>query len=146
MTNGRILTEPAAIRDHLGSARTIAVAWVSPKPERDSHRVARYLQNAGYRVLPVRPGQKRLLGQPAYRRLADIGERVDIVNLFRNPRFIPEMAREALTLRPRLVWMQEGISHFEAAMMLNAAGIDVVMDRCIRVDHERLWAWEHGRP
>ncbi|MFZ7128211.1 MAG: CoA-binding protein [Desulfobacterales bacterium] len=138
MARGRILTDEGPIRDHLLAAKTIAVAWVSPKPDRDSHKVAIYLSDNGYRVLPVRPGQKRLLGLPVFRSLADITEPVDIVDVFRNAAHVMEMAKAALLLEPRLVWMQEGIEHFGAALMLNAAGIDVVMNRCIKVDHEQL--------
>ncbi len=139
MKTGRILADPESIRHHLKASETIAVAWLSPKSDRDSHRVAGYLRENGYRIIPVRPGQKQILGETAYPSLQRIPTSVDIVTLFRNPSFILEMAKEAMGLNPRLVWMQEGIVHHGAALLLNASGIDVVMNRCIKVDHEQLF-------
>ena len=139
MPTGRIITDPAAIADHLKAARTIAVIGLSPKPARDSHRVSRYMQGNGYRIIPVRPAQQSILGETAYATLDDVPPPVDIVNVFRQPAYVPEHAEQALRLKPRLFWMQEGIEHFQAALMLNAAGIDVVMNRCIMVDHEHLF-------
>lgn len=138
MTTGRMLTTREAIARHLTHATSIAVVGLSPKPDRDSHRVSAYMQDHGYRIIPVRPAQKTILGETAYPSLDDVPGPVDIVNIFRAPKFVMAHAREALRLKPALFWMQEGISHFEAAMMLTEAGIDVVMDRCIMVDHQRL--------
>jgi predicted CoA-binding protein len=138
MGTGRIITEDADIRALLQSARTIAVLGVSPKPERDSFQVAAYLKEKGYRVIPVRPAQLEILGEKAYPSLDDVAEEVDVVDVFRRPEQVMAHAREALRLKPRVFWMQEGIENPAAAELLAAAGIDVVMDRCIKRDHERL--------
>lgn len=138
MSRGRILTAEEEIRSLLSSAKTVAVVGISPKPERDSHRVAAYLKDKGYRVVPVRPAQEEILGEKAYARLDDVPGPVDIVDVFRRPEQVPAHAEEALRLRPRAFWMQEGIEHREAAELLTAAGIDVVMNRCIMREHARL--------
>ena len=146
MATGRMLTTTSDIARRLASARIIAVVGLSPKPDRDSYRVSAYMQRQGYRIIPVRPAQKTILGEPAMPTLDDVSPPVDIVNVFRHPRYVMDHARQALRLRPKLFWMQEGISHFEAAMMLTGAGIDVVMDRCIMVDHARMHAAAAGNP
>ncbi len=138
MSRGRILTAEEEIRSLLSSAKTVAVVGISPKPERDSHRVAAYLKDKGYRVIPVRPAQEEILGEKAYARLDDVPGPVDIVDVFRRPEQVPAHAEEALRLKPRAFWMQEGIEHREAAELLTAAGIDVVMNRCIMREHARL--------
>jgi hypothetical protein len=141
MTSGRILTDDRDIRELLEGARTIAVVGLSPKPQRDSHRVARYLKGQGYRIIPVRPAQKAILDEKAYKKLDDITERVDIVNVFRNPAQVYDLARETVTLRllPGAFWMQLAIENQAAAELLTAAGIDVIMNRCIKVEHGRLF-------
>ena len=138
MKSGKIIAGDAQIRDLLENARTIAILGLSPKPERDSHNVAKYLKDQGYKILPVRPGQKEILGERAYATLDDIHENVDIVDVFRNPSQIVPHAHEAIRLRPNIFWMQLGIESQEAAEMLTDAGIDVVMNRCIKIEHDRL--------
>ena len=138
MKSGKIITQDDKIRNILKNARTIAVLGLSPKPERDSNMVARYLKEQGYRIIPVRPAQKEILGEKVYASLDDIEETVDIVNVFRNPAQIVPHAHEAIRLKPKVFWMQLNIENREAADLLTAAGIDVIMDRCIKVDHERL--------
>jgi len=138
MKPGRIITRDHEIRNMLETARAIAVLGLSPKPERDSNRVAGYLKDHGYRIIPVRPAQKEILGEKAYRFMDDIKEPVDIVNVFRNSAQIIPHAHEAVRLKPKVFWMQLNIENREAADLLTAAGIDVVMDRCIKVEHERL--------
>jgi len=138
MKTGRIITQDDNIRDILNSAKTIAILGLSPKPERDSNRVAGYLKDHGYRIIPIRPAQKEILGEKAYRSLDDIKEPVDIVNVFRNSSQIIPHAHEAMRLKPKVFWMQLNIENREAAALLTSAGIDVVMDRCIEVEHERL--------
>lgn len=142
MNSGNVLTSADEIAERLASIRTIAVLGLSPKPERDSHRVARYMQENGYRIVPVRPGQAEILGEPAYAALGDIPEPVDAVDVFRNAKQIPGHVPEILAMNPRpgLVWMQLGIAHEGAAQELTAAGIDVVMNRCIKVDHAKYVA------
>jgi len=138
MHSGKMLTSAQEIARHLNAARVIAVVGLSPKPQRDSHRVSAYMQAHGYRIVPVRPAQPAILGETAFSTLDDVSPPVDIICVFRQSRYVMDHARQALRLAPKLFWMQEGITHFEAAMMLNAAGIDVVMDRCIMVDHRRM--------
>lgn len=138
MKTGRIITHDENIRDILKTSKTIAIVGLSPKPERDSNRVAGYLKDHGYRIIPIRPAQKEILGEKAYRSLDDIKQSVDIVNVFRNPAQIIPHAQEAIRLKPKVFWMQRNIENREAAHLLTAAGIDVIMDRCIEVEHERL--------
>jgi predicted CoA-binding protein len=138
MKTGRIITRDHEIKNMIESAKAIAILGVSPKPERDSNWVAGYLKDHGYRIIPVRPAQKEILGEKAYRSIDDIKEPVDIVNVFRNSAQIVPHAHEAIRLKPKVFWMQLNIENREAAGLLTAAGIDVVMDRCIKVEHERL--------
>ena len=138
MKIGRIITQDENIRDILNAAKTIAILGLSPKPERDSNRVAVYLKDHGYRIIPIRPAQKEILGEKAYRSLDDIKQSVDIVNVFRNPAQIIPHAHEAIRLKAKVFWMQLNIENRDAADLLTVAGIDVVMDRCIEVEHERL--------
>ncbi len=124
----------------LRTARTIAVVGLSPCPERPSHQVAAYLQAAGYRILPVRPDGEFILGEPVYPNLAAAGAAgpLDIVNIFRRSEAVAELTGDLLALRPRLVWMQVGVRDPVTAARLEAAGIPVVMDRCLMVDHRSL--------
>jgi hypothetical protein len=140
LKKGDILTDYRQIKPVLEQAGTIAVLGVSPKPERDSHRVARYLQEAGYRILPVRPAQKEILGEKVYRNLNEIDAPVEIVDAFRTSDQIMAHVPDVIRLRPRVFWMQLGIENAEAAGMLTEAGIDVVMNRCIKIDHENLFS------
>ena len=139
MGTGQIITDDRRIHELLIRAKTIAVLGLSPKPDRDSYRVAAYLKDHGYRIIPVRPAQAEILGEKAYPSLDDLPGTVDIVDVFRSAEQVLPHARETLRLRPLAFWMQEGIANPEAAGLLTAAGIDVVMDRCIKRDHERLF-------
>lgn len=138
MKTGRIVTADEDIKTLLAAAKTIAVVGLSPKPDRDSYQVAAYLQQHGYRVIPVRPAQAEILGEKAYASLDDIAGPVDIIDVFRSSDQILPHAQEALRLKPKVFWMQEGIENQEAAALLTAAGIDVVMNHCIKRDHARL--------
>ena len=138
MKPGKIINDDNIIRHLLINARTIAVVGLSPKPERDSNMVARYLKDHGYRIIPVRPAQKEILGEKAYSSLDDIDESMDIVNVFRNSAQIMPHAHEALRVKPKLFWMQVGIENQKAAELLTKAGIDVVMNKCIMVEHDCL--------
>lgn len=124
----------------LRRAHTIAVVGIKAGESDDAYRVPRYMQQHGYRVLPVNPMLETVLGEPCVARLADLGDRVDIVNLFRAIDHIPAHAEEilAMTPRPGAVWMQLGIQHGAAASALRAADIEVVQDHCIMVEHRRL--------
>ena len=138
MRSGKIINEDSDIKDMLENAKTIAILGLSPKPERDSNRVARYLKDHGYKIIPVRPGQEEILGQSAFAALDDIKENVDIVDVFRNPEQILLHAHEAIRMQPKVFWMQLGIENQEAASLLVKAGIDVVMNKCIKIEHDRL--------
>lgn len=139
MKTGRIITADADIKAVLTSSKTIAVVGLSPKPDRESFQVAAYLKDRGYTVIPVRPAQAEILGEKAYPSLDDIPGPVDIVDVFRSSEQILPHAHEALRRKPGTFWMQEGIENREAAALLTAAGIDVVMDRCIKREHARLF-------
>ena len=132
---GKILTSDREIKEVLETAQTIAVVGLSPKPERDSHKVAKYMQESGYTIIPVRPAQKEILGERAYKTLDQVPGPVDIVDLFRKSEDVMPHVDEAISVGCRLFWMQSGIVNQEAAKRLTDHGIDVVMDRCIKVDH-----------
>ena len=123
------------IFDLLRTARTIAVVGLSDNPLRPSHGVAAYLQSQGYRIIPVNPEIKASLGEKAYPSLLDVPEKIDIVDIFRRPEFVEEVVDQAIQLKIPAVWMQEEIVHEKAAQKARAAGIFVVMDRCILVEH-----------
>ena len=124
----------------LRNCRTIAVVGLSPKPSRPSHMVAAYLLRAGYEVIPVNPGQDEILGRRCYPSLTAVPGRVDLVDIFRNPADVPPIVDEAIAIGARVVWMQLGIVNHEAARKAEAAGLQVVMDRCLKVDHQHLAA------
>ena len=130
------VTDP--IRSLLAAARTIAVIGCSADPGRDSHRVAAYLQRAGYRVIPVNPGFDELLGERCYRDLAAIpGEvEIDIVDVFRRSEHVPPVADQAIARGARALWLQLGITHPEAERGAAEAGLQVVSNRCLKVEHQ----------
>ncbi|MDJ0852945.1 MAG: CoA-binding protein [Myxococcota bacterium] len=132
--------EDSALRDLLRGVRSIAVVGIKNGETEDAFRVPRYLQEQGYRILAVNPRLESVLGEPAHATLAEVGEPIDLVNVFRAPQHVPAHADEVLALRPlpRAVWMQLGIAHAEASQRLRDAGVQVVEDRCIMVDHRRL--------
>lgn len=126
------------IRELLTRARRVAVVGLSPRPERDSHRVARYLQARGYEIVPVYPREERILGQQVYRSVRDIPGGVDLVDVFRRGQDLPEVVEDALAAGAPALWFQIDCVNEEAAARATAAGATVVMDRCIMVDHARL--------
>ena len=126
---------PDQIHEILQHARTIAVVGLSDNPLRPSHGVAAYLQSQGYRVIPVNPEIKGALGEKAYPSLLDVPEKIDIVDIFRRPEFVEEVVDQAIQLKVSAVWMQEQVIHERAAQKARAAGIFVIMDRCILVEH-----------
>jgi predicted CoA-binding protein len=119
----------------LVSSRTIAIVGLSSKRFRPSFGVAEYLQSAGYHIIPVNPSESEVLGEPAYPRLEDIPEKVDIVDIFRRSEFLPDIVESAIRIGARAVWMQEGVIHSEAAERARRAGLTVVMDQCILKEH-----------
>ncbi len=130
------------LRDLLQNSPTIAMVGASANPSRPSNGVMRYLLEHGFRVIPINPGhaESKILGQTAYARLADVPEPIDIVDIFRRPEFVGGVVDEALQLRtpPKAIWMQLGIRDDAAAARAEAAGIAVVMNRCIKIEHSRL--------
>ena len=126
------------IAEILKSARTIAVVGLSPKRYRPSYGVAEYLQKAGYRIIPVNPRESELLGERCYPDLEAIPEAVDIVDIFRRSEFVPEIVEAAIRKGAKVIWMQEGVVHEDAARRAEGAGLAGVMDRCILKDHRRL--------
>jgi hypothetical protein len=125
------------IGDLLSRSKVIAVVGLSSKPHRPSHGVARYLQSVGYRVIPVNPHEKEVLGEKSYPRLEDVPVHVDIVDVFRRSEFVPPVVEAAIAIRARAVWMQEGVIHEQAAARARAAGLEVVMDRCTLKEHAK---------
>lgn len=123
----------------LESAKNIAVVGLSNSPMRASFGVSRFLQRQGYRVIPVNPNETEVLGERAYPGLGDVPDPIDIVNIFRRPEFVPEVVEAALKKPVRCIWMQEGVIHAEAAARAEAAGVPVVMDRCILKELARLF-------
>jgi predicted CoA-binding protein len=117
------------------AARTIAVVGLSDDPAKPSHYVSAYMQSAGKRILPVNPSIASVLGETCYPSLRDLPEKPDLVNVFRLPKAIPGIVDEMIELGLTHLWVQQGIRHAEAAARAEAAGIRVVMDRCIMVDH-----------
>ena len=138
MKQGKIIKEDDDIKELLENSRTIAILGLSPKPDRESNKIAKYLKDNGYSIIPVRPGQKEILGQSVYATLDDIKKDVDIVDVFRNPEQVLPHAHEAIQMQPKVFWMQLGIENHEAASLLVKAGIDVVMNKCIKIEHDRL--------
>ncbi len=116
----------------LKQARTIAVVGISEKPDRPSNDVASYLIEQGYDVIPVNPALEQVLGRRCFKDIASIGKPVDIVDVFRRPEAVPEIADEAIASGARAIWMQEGVSHEEAAKRARAAGLIVIEDLCIK--------------
>lgn len=130
------------LRDLLRRARTIAVVGLSPKPIRPSHSVARYLQRAGYRIIPINPGYEEILGERSYPTLeaAARDHAIDVVNVFRRSEHAGGVVDQALALRPPplLIWLQQGVEDHAAAQRAAAAGIPIVMDDCLAVEHRHL--------
>jgi hypothetical protein len=127
------------LRRILTECRTIAVVGLSAKENRPSHGVARYLQQHGYRIVPVNPRFESVLGERCYARLADIPHPVDMVDVFRRPEEVLPVAQEAVAIGARCLWQQLGIANLEADRVARAAGLDAVMDRCIKIEHARLF-------
>ena len=123
------------IRDHL---KTIAVVGLSPKPHRASHQVALYLQQQGYQIIPVHPQHQTILGLTCYPNLAAIPVHVDMVDCFRASEAMPDLTDEVIAIGAKVMWMQLGIYHADAATKARAAGIAVVMDRCPKIEFPRL--------
>ena len=123
--------EDDSITRILASAKTIAVVGLSGKPYRSSFGVSETLQSSGYRIFPVNPKEIEVLGEKCYARLEDIPERIDIVDIFRRPEFVPEIVDSAIRIGARAIWMQEGVEDEPSAARARQAGLFVIMDNCI---------------
>jgi predicted CoA-binding protein len=124
--------------DILTSANTIASVGLSSNVEKESHMVAWYLKEQGYRIIPVNPTATEILGEKVYTSLSDIPDKVDVVQIFRKSEDVPPVVDEAIKIGAKVVWMQEGIVNYEAAKKAEDAGLQVVMDACMRATHRRL--------
>jgi predicted CoA-binding protein len=129
-----------AVRRLLQGVRRIAVVGLSPKPHRDSHRVARYLLESGYEIVPVYPREDEILGRKVYRRVRDVAGTVDLVDVFRRSEELPEVIDDVLAARAGALWLQIGCIDEAGARRAREAGLTVVMDRCLMVEHARLLA------
>jgi hypothetical protein len=129
------------IKEMLQNIKTIAVIGISPKEDRPSYIVASYLKSKGYRVIPVRPDGEEILGEKVYRSLSEIPKEitVDVVDIFRKSEEVPPIVEEAIQQGIKVVWMQEGVIHKEAGEKAEMAGSKVIMDRCIKKEHQRLF-------
>jgi hypothetical protein len=128
------------IGELLKRIKTIAVVGLSDSPLRPSYGVSAYMQTQGYRIIPVNPRIKGALGEKAVASLAEVRERIDLVDVFRRSEFVPEIVDEAIRLKAPAIWLQEGVVHEEAAEKARRAGIFVVMDRCILKEHRARFA------
>ena len=128
------------ISEILRNAHTIAVVGLSGKRFRPSYGVAEYMQRAGYRIIPVNPREKQVLGETSYPNLEAVPESIDIVDIFRRSDFVLEIVEAAIRKGAKVIWMQEGVIHEDAAQRAMEAGLTVVMDRCMRATWQRLLA------
>jgi predicted CoA-binding protein len=128
-----------SLRRILKQNHTIAVVGLSAQWFRPSFFAAKYLQEHGYRVIPVNPAYAEVLGEKCYPSLRDVPEKVDVVDVFRKPEDVPPIAEDAVAIGAKVLWMQIGVVHEAAAKQVRAAGLEVVMDRCMKIEHARLF-------
>jgi len=131
---------PPEIQRVLSNSKTIAIVGLSNNPDRDSYRVADYLRQQGYQIIPVNPNASEILGAKCYSNLREVPDKVDIVNIFRKPDAIPDIVDASIEIGAKVVWMQSGIAHNVAADKARTAGLKVVMSRCIMVEHRNSCA------
>jgi len=129
--------DPRTIQRVLNNSKTIAIIGLSPNELRASYFVGYYLQRRGYRVVPVNPRETEILGETSYKRLIDVPVPIDIVNVFRAPDALPEIAADAVTVRAGCLWCQFGVINEDGARIAEAGGVPVIMDRCLKVEHAR---------
>lgn len=125
-------------KEILNTSRVVAVVGLSPNPDRPSYRVASYLKEQGYKIIPVNPTTGEILGEVSYPDLSSIPETVDVVDIFRRSEEVPAIVEDAIKIGAKVVWMQEGIINEEAATRAREAGLLVVMDRCMLKEHQKL--------
>lgn len=132
------MNDDQMMRDILLSARTIASVGLSSNTQKESYWIVAYLKDQGYRVIPVNPTADEILGEKSYPDLESVPEKIDVVQVFRKPEDVPPVVDSAIKAGAKVIWMQEGIVHEEAAQNARQAGLQVVMDACMRVTHRRL--------
>ena len=137
MTDLKQYQDPLTIQRVLHTAKTIAIVGLSNNPLRASYFVGYYLKRHGYHVIPVNPRETEILGETSYPSLRDVPEHVDIVNVFRAPDALPEIAREAVAIGADALWCQFGVINDEGAQIAEDGGVTVIMDRCLKVEHAR---------
>lgn len=135
----KIVTDDRDIKKILEETKTVAVIGLSPKPERDSYKVGKYLKDNGFTILPIRPAQQEILGEKAYKNLDDVKEPVDMVDVFRSSDQIMPHVDEAIRNGAKVFWMQLGIENEEAAQKLVDAGIDVIMNKCTKIEYDKFF-------
>ena len=133
-----LIDDDRELRRVLATSRTVAVVGASDKPWRDSNDIMRYLMKSGYRVFAVNPNHKSVLEQPCYASLKEVPEPIDIVDVFRRSEAVPAIVRDALSVKAKVLWLQSGVVNKEGAEQAEKNGMQVIMDRCIAVDHRRL--------
>ena len=133
-----IVDDIAGLRRILTTSRVIAVVGLSAHWYRPSYFAAKYMQDHGYRIIPVNPNHAEVLGERSYPSIATIPDAIDIVDCFRRPEEMPPLARDAVAKGAKVLWMQLGIRSDEAAAIASGAGLDVVMDRCVKIEHARI--------
>lgn len=133
-------------KDILSRYKAVAVVGLSSNPERASNRVARYLKEQGYRIIPVNPRETEVLGEKAYPDLCSVPEPIDVVDIFREPKAVPRVVAQAMYVGAKAVWMQEGIVHQAAADRARRAGMAVVMDHCMMKEHRRIMRMNRQKP
>ena len=126
------------IKDILTESKTIAIVGLSQNPDRDSHKVARYLLRNGYKIVPVNPAYDEVLGEKSYPSVKDVPFAIDIVDIFRKPDVIPGLVDEAIEKKAKTVWMQLGLSNNQAAQKATEAGLKVVQNKCLKIEHHRM--------
>ena len=134
-----LMDDSDKLRRILKVSRTIAVVGLSAQWHRPSYFAAKYMQEHGYRVIPVNPGYAEILGEKCYKRLADIPEHVDVVDCFRRSAEIPALAEEAVAIGAKVLWMQLGVENEAARALAEAAGLEVVENRCVKIEHGRFF-------
>lgn len=133
------MSDIQTLRHILGETRSLAVVGLSADELRPSHLAAKYMQAHGYRVIPVNPGYEEILGEKCYPDLASIPEKVDMVDVFRRPEQCPDIARQAVAIGARFLWLQIGVVSEAARQIAADAGLEVVMDRCVKIEHACLF-------
>ena len=130
--------DDAELRNILKSVRTVASVGVSSNPQKPSYGIFQYLMEAGYRMIPVNPTTPEVMGLPSYPDLSSVAQKIDVVQVFRKPEDVPPVVEQAIQAGAKVIWMQEGIANPQAAKQAEAAGLKVVMDRCMMKTHQRL--------